>query len=276
MTLIIGFGNSQHFGIAGDRRFTNWDGSGFTDENVKVSSFVCPNARLAVGFAGLARAPGFETAIWLLDSLLESAKPDYDAENTLQRFCDRATRDFGRLQVDKRYPRTTFLFGGFYGFNPPRPCFARVSNFEHDRDFAHPIATENFSVFKLIWTRSQEKEPAILATAGNPAGLALERVEQLREMLRQRKPSRATVDKAVAIIREAADNFRSSGNVGKQISTVVIPSEPASPVGSEYDTAVPTTKVFMVNGVVALPGQEVVFRDAVLEQVGGGPNPAHY
>jgi hypothetical protein len=272
MTLIIGFGNSQHFAMAGDRRFTNWDGSGFTDENVKVGSFTCLNARLAVAFAGLARAPGFETATWVLDTLLEVAKPDYDAENTLQRFCDRATRDFGRLTIGKRYLRTTFVFGGFYGANPPRPCFARVSNYEYENGYTLALASEKFTLFKLIQTRVSDKEPILIVTAGNPAGLNLARLGELNTMLVDRKPAAVMVDKAVAIIREAADNFRSGGAVGKQISTVVIPPDSNMPVGSNYDTAVPTSKIFMVNGVIALPGQEIAFRDGVFEPA--GPNPS--
>src|SRR5690242_17945978 len=99
--------------MAADRRYTNWDGSGFTDENVKVSSLVCSDARLAVGFAGLARAPGFETATWLLETLASVAKPDYDGAKIVDRFRDAATRDFGKLSVDRRYLRTTFLFAGY-------------------------------------------------------------------------------------------------------------------------------------------------------------------
>jgi hypothetical protein len=273
MTLIIGFGNSQHFAMVGDRRFTNWDGSGFTDENVKVGSFTCLNARLAVAFAGLARGPGFETATWILDTLLEVAKPDYDAENTLQRFCESATRDFGRLTIDKRYRRTTFLFGGFYGNTPPRPCFARISNYEYENGSTLAVASEKFTMFKLIQARLSDKEPTLMVTGGNPAGLNLAHVGELNVMLEERKPAKAMVDKAVAVIREAADDFRSGGGVGKQISTVVIPSDLGQPVGSDYDTAVPTDKVFMVNGVVALPGQNVAFRDVVLEKVSDGPNP---
>lgn len=48
MTLIIGFGNSQQFAITSDRRFTNFDGSGFIDINVKVASFTCADACLGV------------------------------------------------------------------------------------------------------------------------------------------------------------------------------------------------------------------------------------
>ena len=275
MTLIIGFGNSQQFVMAGDRRFTNWDGSGFSDENIKIASFTCSNARMAVAFAGLARAPGFETATWILDTLLEVAKPDYDAENTLQRFCDRATHDFVSLSGDSRYLRTTFLFGGFYGTNPPRPCFARISNYEHDKGSAPlAVASERFSLFKLIQTRFTQSEPTLMVTAGNPAGLNVARVEELHLMSEGCKPARAMVDKAVAIIREAADNFRSGGGVGKQISTVVIPRDSGQPIGSDYDTAVPTDKAFMVNGIVALPSTSIAFQDAMFEKVSDGTNPS--
>jgi hypothetical protein len=271
VTLIIAFGNSQHAAVASDRRFTNWDGSGFTDENVKVASFVCLNARLAVAFAGLARSPKFDTATWVLDTLLEVANPDFDVENTLQRFCDRATRDFGALTLDRRYLRTTFLFSGFYGSNPPRPCFARISNYEHENG-TFPIATGKFSLLKRIQTRFSDKEPTLIVTAGNPAGLNSARVNELRVMLEERKPKKALVEKAVAIVREAADDFRSAGGVGKQISTVIIPSDLGELVRSEYDTAVPTNKSFMANGVIALPGQGCAFRDVMLEKVNDGPN----
>lgn len=275
MTLIIGFGNSQQFVMSGDRRFTNWDGSGFTDENVKVASFTCSNSRLAVAFAGLARSPAFETATWILETLSELAKPDYEAEKTLERFCDRASRDFSRLRIDKRYLRTTFLFGGFHGVNPPLPCFARISNYEHGNGITSDIATEKFSSFKLIQTRFSGKEPTLMVTAGNPSGLDITRFMELKSMLEEKKPVNAVVQKAVAIIQDAADNFRSGGSVGKQISTVIVPSDPGQPVRSAYDTAVPTTRVFSANGVIALPGTEIAFRDGTIERAPDGTNSAH-
>jgi hypothetical protein len=274
MTLIIGFGNSQQFVMAGDRRFTNWDGSGFTDENVKVGSFTCLDARLAVAFAGLAKAPGFETATWILDTLLEVAKPDYRAENTLQRFCEKATRDFGGLPIARSNLRTAFLFGGFYGNNPPRPCFARISNYEYENGLTLAIAADNFSCFKLIRTKFSDSEPFVMATAGNPVGLNPVRIGELKTMLEERKPTNALVGKATAMIQEAADNLSSGGSVGKQISTAVIPSEPDKPVVSHYNTAVPTDKAFFVNGVIALPGQEIAFRDGEFKKESNGQSPS--
>jgi hypothetical protein len=121
-----------------------------------------------------------------------------------------------------------------------------------------------------------DKEYPLFATAGNTAGINWAAVQELKAMLEQRKPATALLGKSVAIIREAADNSRSAGSVGKQISSVVIPSDFSQQVCSGYDTAVPTNKIYIGNGVIALPEGCSAFRDVLLEKVSDGPNPPSY
>lgn len=207
--------------MAADRRYTNWDGSGFTDENVKVSSLVCLNARLAIGFAGLARAPGFETATWLLETLSSVGKPDYDGDKIVDRFREAATRDFAKLPVDRRFRRSTFLFAGIYGTTP---CFARVSNYEHEGVPPLEVASEEFSSLKRSWSPVTGKELSIIATAGNPIAMSPVAIDELKAMLKQRKPPKAAANKTIDIIRDAADDFRSGGSIGSRYQPWLYPA----------------------------------------------------
>jgi hypothetical protein len=276
MTLLLGFANSQQVALSGDRRFTNWDGSGFSDENVKVASFTCLDARLAFGFAGIAKVPGgFETAEWSLQTLLETAKPDYRVGPTLHRFTQAATQQWAKFSMDRQFLRTTFLFiGYYYGQNPPQACVWHISNCETEGSGPSELASDTFVLNSFVenipprgpWT-------AVLAT-GDPRGLDYRGADNdLREMLSLNKPVAALVQKAVSLIRDAALNPRSGGRVGAQISTVIIPRDPVKPIQNTYDTAVNSNALFIPNHVVALPDRGFAMRNSVL-QVSSESDPA--
>jgi hypothetical protein len=114
MTLIITLANQQQAILISDRRLTS-NGKVVDDESNKAAIFNCQDARLAVAFTGLARAGAFQTEFWLLESLVESAKPDYLMAQTIQRFCERATQDFRKIIVDRNSDKrlTVVLIGYF-------------------------------------------------------------------------------------------------------------------------------------------------------------------
>jgi hypothetical protein len=103
MTFILTLGNGDQVIQLADHRLTV-NGRLQDDEASKAGVFICANARLAFGFTGLARTPGFETQPWLLSALEECGAPDYKAHNILERLTERATHDFQTLTALRRIP----------------------------------------------------------------------------------------------------------------------------------------------------------------------------
>lgn len=65
MTLILGLANQQQVILISDRRLSV-NGKVVEDESNKAATLNLQDARLAVGFTGLARAGRFQTRRWLL------------------------------------------------------------------------------------------------------------------------------------------------------------------------------------------------------------------
>ena len=101
MTLIIAVGNSDQFIQVSDRRLT-LNGVIKNDDSNKAFIFNCANARLSIGFTGLAQAGKFNTRDWILSALNECGPPDYTAEKIIERFTARATNDFCESSQLKR------------------------------------------------------------------------------------------------------------------------------------------------------------------------------
>ena len=113
MTLILGLANQQQVILISDRRLSV-NGKVVEDESNKAATLNLQDARLAVGFTGLARAGRFQTRRWLLEALLESANPDYQMESTIRRFCNRATQDFAEIVLRRKSDkRLTVVLAGY-------------------------------------------------------------------------------------------------------------------------------------------------------------------
>jgi hypothetical protein len=93
MTLLIALANRDFIAHVADRRLSA-SGKIVEEEEGKLGSLLCNDARFLYGFTGLAKAGSFQTRRWILECLYECAPPDFTLYNTLQRFKDRATRDF--------------------------------------------------------------------------------------------------------------------------------------------------------------------------------------
>jgi hypothetical protein len=84
------------------------------EEYNKLTSFICANARVGVGFTGVATTPtGFNTAEWLLVALMEAAR-------RVRSYSDR--RAAARCQA-----RTRFEGLGAKRYSPVRPATVRPS-----------------------------------------------------------------------------------------------------------------------------------------------------
>ena len=279
MTAIVGAITSTGAILVADRRLTR-NGIPYEDESNKAVVLVCEDGRAAVSFTGLAElTPGgaqvppgppppgyFATRWWLLDALEHSAAPDYELLPTIQRFCDRATGDFERLNVPKPSDKMlTVVFAGFSFEDPPR-AFGRVaSNFDGDQIGGFDI--------RYWW---QEKEPgrrewhAVFA-AGLTSAISAEDMKSLDELARSQASIPALMGRSISMIRKAAD--RSGGLIGKQCTSIVLPGDPRAAPVAGYHSADVAEQIHGVSLVVARRGTVAVFAEPELYVHGpGGSN----
>src|SRR6266536_2336004 len=128
MTLIMVLANNDQAIILADRRTSVARHPGNEEYN-KLAAFVCRNARVGVGFTGVATTPtGFNTAEWLLDALMEAARPSPFLQPTVERLREIATRDIGALPGENRL--TVVLAGYIHSDASPLGCLYWISNFE--------------------------------------------------------------------------------------------------------------------------------------------------
>ena len=166
MTLIIAAGNSDQFIQISDRRLSS-NGKIIEEEANKAFVLNCSNARLSVGYTGLANAESFSTRDWLLSTINECGPPDYTAKNIILRFTERASKEYSENPIIKRlskvHSRLTVMFTGYlYHHEPPLGALAVVSNFQNlNTGTIEQEANEKFDYFFRVERRPNKKDIAL-------------------------------------------------------------------------------------------------------------------
>ncbi len=259
MTLILALANRDHVIQLSDRRLTS-NGVLVDDESNKAGIFICNGVRALYGFTGLARADGFETSLWLNSALFECAPPDFRFPNMMQRLEERANRDFATIpQLLALAPldrEVSVLFTGFLDHEaPPRAFFFVMSNTERDRAMVAPPK------HGFVFIRSREKRPydaefTLVQRVGNWFPMTTNDEGVLRAMLAEHLPAHAIVGKAVEVIQDIADRPSASDTIGKQISSIVLPREPGSPVTTHFHSSNISFQSYVPDIIFALgPGR---------------------
>jgi SEC-C motif-containing protein len=258
MSLSIALLNPREAIFVTDRRFADESGHVHDDEGSKLVLFYCPDARMAVTYTGLASFGKFSTHRWLLQSLLDAAKPDLQIRLTMDRLGQIATRDITKLGLPKASCRLSItLCGYYYAEPPPLGCVCRITNFEGDDGSAAPEARDGFSVTCVRQTRQAGPDFQGIWTSGvrgavPPAGLLA-----LQGLMATRRPAQALVWKAVEVIRSAASSTLSGGLIGQQCLSVIIPSDLRRKVLSGYHTSKLSYEMFMPSMVNAMSLQSM-------------------
>lgn len=247
MTMIIAVANDEHIIQLSDRRLSSQ--LSVVDESNKAGSFVSDDGRFVYGYAGLAKVGVFNTNKWILDTLLESAPPDYLSIPMLHRFRKKAT-DFFRAdpsitQLSLRNRRISIMFTGYlYENDPPIPVFLLVSNFE-DYQAISPVAWQDFKITGNKLIPNKKKMTLIQVIGSGSELLSVEHMKRLENLLLENKPMEAVVGSGVKIIREVSD--QSKGTVGKQISSIYLPRDSTKSISGQYHTSVLSHYSFLPN-----------------------------
>jgi len=249
VTLVMTLANNDQAIILADRRtsqrrtITSPDGRitvarhPVNEEYNKLAAFVCKNARVGVGFTGVATTPtGFNTSQWILDALMEAARPSQFLQPTVERLRGIATRDIGTLPGENRL--TVVLAGYVYSDAPPLGCLYWISNFEGLGARRYGPVRQAFESYVITQDRPSP-EPFLLMNAYGSTGALMNRVSQedgaaVRQLLEQRRPARAIRDKALEALNRIGAPRGELGRIGRQCGSIVVPSALSEPVMTEY------------------------------------------
>lgn len=260
--MIITLGNMQNAILVSDRRLTMPDGS-HNDESNKVFELITRDARMAIGFSGLAEAPslGFRTRFWLPQALADVASPDHTIVGMLPRLKARAERDISPLRVKDRRLSITGV-GYINSSGSPRLAFFRLSNFESSN--MQPSISDRASTEFQTWTWvSDEDAPSVrlrhISGWHDVPSLAEATWNEIYEMLGSGKPPQAIVSRTVKLIRLTADARQTRGMVGRQCMSIVIPSDPSTASVAAYHTSGVRATSYMPGHIEARGGPYGVF-----------------
>ena len=257
MTLIISAGNPDQFIQVSDRRLTS---NGIVKEAATCwpDCRSCANARLSVGFTGLAQAGTFKTKDWLLSSLNECGPPDYTADKIIKRFTERASNDFLKINQLKNVPlvhkRLSIMFTGYlYHHEPPLGALAVVSNFQNiDKNTEETDALDKFDCFFREERRPNNGEIALFYTLGTLPPVQKQDLRKITELVKKRKPARAIVGKIVELVEKMSDNPLSKNVIGKQIDSIILPRDRTQGAECGYHSNVVKMESYMPDQVVVI------------------------
>ncbi len=239
MTLILGMANGRHAVLLSDRRIValhpsqglvSPKGQPITEQSNKATSVTCANARVAMGFSGIAEAGSFRTDPWIIDTLSSYRGPPYDVRSVFEWFNGRLSAEFASNPELRRLPpadRRLSLMGiGYVGpCDDARYVNVLVTNFQ-DADELRD-AREPWSAFRTWWWLQKRGAPNAthVQRIGAWRATTLEDLDVLRAALERDAPVEELVGTGVRYMRSVADRPAAGGTVGKSISSIVVPRD---------------------------------------------------
>ena len=276
MTLVVALSNNDQCIQVSDRRLTDAHGDPCVLPENKATIVSLADARFLCGFAGLARAGRFRTGQWIVDALLEAAQKDHLALGTLERFRHAATEKFQTPQlsaVPQQHRRLSVLLTGYRDVLPPPNLIAALitnfQNFESGQD------EEPWDEFRATyWSLKPDTPPSEIAYVqriGNWAPMTADDVAVLKRALQERRNASALVEMAVGLVRSIAARPAAAGTIGKDVSSVVLPSaRPADleagtfPIYGGYHPVGASHRWHGVHQVISLPNVGLALMDPMV------------
>lgn len=160
----------------------------------------------------------------------------------------------------KRLPKSTkrlsIVFSGYLDHHePPRGAYAVVTNYQ---DFTiKRDSSEACDEFRVdFWSERPpfNGEYSAVQRFGMWNALTLSDINTLRQFLSEHKPAAAIIGKGIEVMREVADRPQARGLIGKQLSVIVAPRDPAIRPTVSYHSDV-------VRNEIAYPDQMVLLND---------------
>jgi hypothetical protein len=261
MTLIVSLANEDYVVQISDRRLSS-NGRLIDDESNKCGVVFCLNARMAFGYTGLARYGSFSTAKWLLKALNDSANPNYTIGEILENLKDKATETFKNHTalrgLSNSQKALAVMFTGFINIDGTlKPGCAILSNYHNfSNNTRYDEVADEFSV-SYNSANKEAVNPTLVQRVGNWRAMSSNDIDELRELLLQGVPSEAVVGKTLEVVRDIAGRPKSSGTIGKQLTSICLPKDPNLGVESSYSSDVVKPETYMPALVYLLPDQHM-------------------
>lgn len=277
MTLVLALGNCDQVIQVSDRQLTDAEGNPCVLPENKATILNLADSRLLVGFAGLARANGFRTGKWILDTLIEAAKPDHQALGTIERFTESATARFLKpdlLAVPEQNRGLSVMFTGFNDTRQSPTLIAALvtnfQNFQSGRD-ERPWDRFNATYWSIKEGTPREETSYIQRIGAWTAMNDPHDADKLRRLLEEYRPAAAIVDAAVGTVRSIAARRAADSRIGRDISSVVLPvSRPPElaagtlPIQLGFHPIGTSHTVYGANQVLSLPDVQLALMEPKL------------
>jgi len=222
----------------------------------------CLNARVAFGYTGLARYSSFSTVKWLLKALHDSANPDYMIGEILEKLKNKATETFRNHPALRGLPSSqkslAVMFTGFINIDGTlKPGCAILSNYHNFSNNTRFDETADEFTVSYSSANKEAENPTLVQRVGNWRGMTDKDIYELRELLLQKVPAKAIVGKALEVVRDIASRAKSSGTIGKQLTSMIIPKDPSLGIESSYSSNIVKPETYMPAMVYLLPDQHM-------------------
>lgn len=224
MTLIMSGANSNSLSfLAADRRLVA--GGRIYEEDSTKATFICtPDARLAVGFTGIAKYGSFNTQSWLLKSVSDISNNTHYIEEILNRLTLKASKEINASALNlRKEPNLTIIFMGYKYKSTDQSeavCY-RISNFEcggKAKDFVY-IDHEDYK----------------FQTAGNTKEVKDKMANKIRKLLNKNpEESKKAITGYTRFLFDKISEEDASNTIGNRINLCLIEKEKNTPLKSIY------------------------------------------
>lgn len=264
MTIIITLGNSRQVIQISDRRLSA-NSKVITDSSNKALLFTCLDARMAVGFTGLAKIGSFGMQHWLVDAFAEAAKPDHLFFKTMERLTEMLTelfRNHPLIKIQKPiFKRLSIMASGYHqGADGLKAVSVLVSNFEVIGD--EPAATAA-DTFRLSFARQSSEVDAcmIVSAVGNTDAFLDQDWTALSNLVRSNALQSDVIEVAKTVVRRAAARKQAKGTIGKHLAAIVVPANLSEDSYAMALNDQVSDTLVMIDLVVSTPDFGYSFRD---------------
>ncbi len=248
MTMHYLLTNEEQAILLSDRKLTG-DPAFATEDANKAAFLDCKNARLAVGYAGLAVTgdAGFYTAPWLWYTLRDCWAPDCSVPGIIDRFKTKLTDEFlNNLHIRRCPPEKRLLtvaFSGYLDYPTSRAVAWIVSNFQT----YYPTPLQNAQPWDYFTSEFfvQTGEPPILAMpVGDWMAWSGDDHKAFVSLLTNSAPVQGILGKGIELMRDAADR-KMKRTIGYRMTSIVVPRLRGSTIDCNYfSTDVVTSRAF--------------------------------
>lgn len=203
-----------------DRRLTDTSGRVVSEHATKAICFDCADARVSIGYTGLARIGTTPVDHWLVDLITDNDLTSQTFPKAVERISELATDRFKSIRHLGEWRRLSLVF---CGFGPPGPVMALVSNSESSSGEWLDKVSETFvSGFWLRNGKPVRKLDVMIngteAAVSTPVRDALRRIRE--RFLTESPESRVRV--LVQLLRLAADDPKFGRSIGRECAGVVV------------------------------------------------------